>query len=571
MLVTLDQHDRVVAVNARFLDGTGHDRDAVLARVFWVDLLAVGSRVFYYTQLAPVLELDGRLEEVMVDLRTADGGRVPALMNASRHTDADGVMLSTSVALMTVRDRRAFENRLRQARNDAEQAHRDAELARHDAEQARLEAERALRAEAHARSRLELLAQANTALASSLDVEIALYRLARTLTAWLADWCLIHVPDPANPSTVHWAATHTDVAHQSDIERLADLLPARRRAGSPLDQVLHGGAAALLAHLSDDQRDGLAGDDESRALFATLGLTSLIVVPAAVRGTQVAAITLGRGHQRAAFTADDLADVTDLAARTGIVIDNLRRSAREHSNSIALQHALLTTPPTAAGFEIVTRYLPATTGNEVGGDWYDALLLHDGTPLVVIGDVVGHDIHAAAAMGQLRGIIRTLAYTTTGTPSEILTQADATARGVGVDVLATAVVGHLHSGPAGDTIVQWSSAGHPPPLLITASGVTVLHATPDRILGLPGELARPRHDHTHVLHPGDTVVLYTDGLVERTDDTLDNGIANIASAVASTAGLRLDEVCDAILQARCGDTRDDIALLAIQLSQANDT
>lgn len=555
MLLTLGPDDRVIAVNQRFLDGAGYHRSDVLDRVFWDELLAVGSKVFYRTQLAPVLELDRRLTEVMVDLRAADGHPIPALLSAARRdgdAEPDGHRV-TDIALMTVPDRRAFEDRLRRARDEAEQAHRSAE--------------RALHAEAHARLRLELLAQANTALASSLDVDVALQQLARTLASRLADWCLIYLTDTADPADLHWAAGHSDPARQGDLELLADHLLADTRSGSKLHDVLHDNSATLLTTISDDQQSESTDSDKVRALYSAVGLGSLIVAPAAARHTRVATIALGRGDQRPPFSADDLADVTDVAARAGIVIDNLRRHAREHSNSIALQHALLTTAPHAPGFRIATRYLPATNGNEVGGDWYDALLQPDGTPLLVIGDVVGHDIHAAAAMGQLRGIIRTLAYTSSGAaPSQLLTRADATARGLGVNVLATAVLARLHHGSKGETILHWTVAGHPPPLLVTDDGVRVLHAAPDRLLGLPTELQQPRHDHGAPLRPGDTLVLYTDGLVERADEFLDEGLAALAEAIGPLAGRDPDRLCDAVLQARRGDTRDDIALLAIQVT-----
>jgi PAS domain S-box-containing protein len=539
MLVTLDQNDRVMTVNQRFLDGTGHEPGDVVGHRFWDEFLGVGSRVFYQTQLAPVLQLDHRLDEVMVDLRTADGRRLPALMNVVREVDTRGQAAGTHIALMTVPDRRAFEDRLRQSRDEAEQAQRMADLAR---------------------MRLELSAQANSALTGTMDVELALQQLTRTLTQQAADCCIIRVTDPEDPSAGYCAAAHTDPARQSDIESLAEALSTETGRTSQLSRLFRHGSAALFTDLGDS-----ADDPHLRKLCAAVGLTSVIIVPVTMRNANVAVIAVGRGHQRASFTEDDLADVTDIASRTGIVIESLRRQAREHSNSIALQNALLTTPPKAERFEIVTRYLPATDDNEVGGDWYDALLLPDGEPLLVIGDVIGHDIHAAAAMGQLRGIIRTVAYTTSGSPSEILTQADHTARGLGVPVLATAILARLHTAPDGGTTMEWSNAGHPPPLLITSSEVQVLTADSDRLLGLPVELQQPRHDHTRSVHAGDTLIFYTDGLIERTDETLDRGIAMLVQRLLPSIGNSLDDLCDAILQGRRGDTRDDIALLAMRL------
>lgn len=542
MLVTLDDQDRVIAVNDRFLERTGHQEAAVLGRVFWDELLGVSSRVLYHTQLAPVLQLDGLLQEVMMDVRLAEGGGLPALMNAIRRADRGDGTAVTQLALMSVRDRRAYEDRLRQAH---------------------IESERALLAEARSRRRLELLAQANTALASSLDIEVALQRLTRVLAAELSDWCLIFVPDPDEPPTVHWSAAHTDPAKQSALERLADLLPEHNQPEHAL--LIRPLSPVLIQDISQEQRDNSTDSDEVRALYDTLGLATAITVPAYARGNRVAVIVLGRSAEREPFDGDNLADVTDLAARTGIVIDNLRRQAREHSNSIALQNALLTTPPTGPGFTIVTRYLPATNGNEVGGDWYDAALRPDGTLVLTIGDVLGHDIHAAAAMGQLRGIIRTLAYTTAGSPAAILGDADSTARGLGVDVLATAVIARIMTDPAGPISLQWSNAGHPAPLLITASGVEILARRPDRLLGLGPGLRTERHDHSRELRPGDTLLFYTDGLVERSDEDIDRSIEGLAEVVRESAGRSLDEVCELAINARGGDVRDDIAMLAVRV------
>jgi len=409
-----------------------------------------------------------------------------------------------------------------------------------------------------------LLAQANTALASSLDIEVALQRLTRVLAAQLSDWCLIYVPDPDDPTTVHWSAAHTDPAKQDDLERLADLLPEHNRPDHAL--LIRPLSPVLIQDVSQEQRDNSTDSDEVRALYDTLGLATAITVPAYARGNRVAVIVLGRSSGHGPFDADNLADVSDLAARTGIVIDNLRRQAREHSNSIALQNALLTTPPTGPGFKLVTRYLPATNGNEVGGDWYDAVLKPDGSLVLTIGDVLGHDIHAAAAMGQLRGIIRTLAYTTAGTPAAILSDADSTARGLGVDVLATAVIARITTDPAGQAGLQWSNAGHPAPLLITASGVEILARRPDRLLGLPPGLQTERHDHALDVRPGDTLLFYTDGLVERGDEDIDRSIEGLADVLRGSAGRSLDEVCALAISARGGDVRDDIAMLAVRVA-----
>jgi PAS domain S-box-containing protein len=545
-LLRLDASGRVVAANAHFLAQTGHLPHDVHGRLLWSDLLSPGSRVIYQTQLAPVLELDGQLREVLIELRTSGGERLPVLLNATSVRDSDGKVACTNVALMSIPDRRAYENELRQARD---------------------EAERARAADLHARHRLELLTQASTALASSTDVNIALARLATVLASGFADWSIVYAPAAEDTDAVSWSAAHIDSRQQLQVERLAALLPGHARTVSALRRALDHGEPTLIADVSEQHLLASTGSPEVLASYAALGVGSAVVVPIMARGLDVAAIIAVRSPARVRFDSDDLADLQDLASRAGIVIDNLRRQAREHSNSVALQQALLTTAPEAPGLQIATRYLPATNGNEVGGDWYDTFLQLDGAPVFVIGDVVGHDIHAAAGMGQLRGVLRTVGYLESGTPAQILTRADAAARGLSVAVLATALVARIETGPDGTATLCWSNAGHPPPVLITQHGARLLDAAPDRPLGLMRSLDRPRHDHRVAIAPGDTLLLYTDGLVERTDEELDAGLARLIDRLAGATDADLDEFCELVLKEHSPalGIRDDVALLAVRV------
>lgn len=550
-LVSLDAQDRVVAANARFLERTGYALGDIAGRVFWTDLLAVGSRVSYYTQLAPLLELDGTLEEIMVDLRTASGGRLPTLLNATRVRRSRSAEVRIQIALMSVPDRREYEDALRRARDEADQA--------------RVDAEQAQAADARARRRLELLSRASTALATSADVDVAIRRLAAVLVDGLADWCLVYATDPADPTVLNRAAAHADPARTPLVEDLVALLPEHATPGSALRRALEHGEPVLVPDVSPQHQRDAADSDEVLARAAVLEPGSAVVVPATARAARVATLMLVRRPDRAPFTDDDLTGLTDLAARVGVAIDNLRRRAREHSNSVALQQALLTAPPVTPGLQIVTRYLPAMDGNEIGGDWHDAFVQPDGTPVLVIGDVVGHDIHAAASMGQLRGVLRTLGYTRSGSPAEILGQADAAARGLAVDVLASAVVARVERTGPRSAVLRWSNAGHPPPLLLTPDGPRLLETAPDRLLGLGVGLERARTDHSLPLRAGDTLLLYTDGLVERRGELIDTGLSRLLDTVRDAASLDLDAVCDLALAEHPGGTRDDIALLAVRL------
>jgi sigma-B regulation protein RsbU (phosphoserine phosphatase) len=203
----------------------------------------------------------------------------------------------------------------------------------------------------------------------------------------------------------------------------------------------------------------------------------------------------------------------------------------------------------------------------IGGDWYDAFQA-DGALLAVIGDVVGHDIDAAAAMGQIRSMLRGVAYDSADTPSRVLTRVDSVLTGLQVGTLATALVARIEQPRAqhrvGLRTLRWSSAGHLPPLLLQPDGtVDVLATRPERLLGTdePGA----RSDHQAVLRPGSTLLLYTDGLVEQGHTLLDDGIAKLAEVLPQLNQLPLDQLCDRLLDHMLpcrGD--DDVAVLAVR-------
>jgi len=229
-----------------------------------------------------------------------------------------------------------------------------------------------------------------------------------------------------------------------------------------------------------------------------------------------------------------------------------------------LQAAMLTHLPDPEQLELASRYVPASEGDQVGGDWYDALVDRDGSTTLVIGDVTGHDIVAAAAMGQVRAVLRAYAVEGGQQPSQVLTRTETALERLGIDALATAVVVRVApcAGGGGALRLTWSSAGHPPPVVLLPGGpATPLTAPPDLLLGaLPGV---PRHDHTAELPPGATLVLHTDGLVERRDTDLDTGTQLLCGAIEREGHRSLDELLDTVIPAVLeGRHDDDVAVLA---------
>jgi serine phosphatase RsbU (regulator of sigma subunit) len=168
-------------------------------------------------------------------------------------------------------------------------------------------------------------------------------------------------------------------------------------------------------------------------------------------------------------------------------------------------------------------------------------------------------------MGQLRGLIRTVGYITGALPADILSRSDEAARGLSVEVLATVLVARVELSGGDTATLHWSNAGHPPPVLLTASGGRVLEATPGRPLGLGVRLGRARTDHQVVLGRGDVLLLYTDGLVERPQEAFDVGLARLVATLERARGMDLESLCDLVLTEHAGGTRDDIALLAVRL------
>ncbi|MCI2239348.1 SpoIIE family protein phosphatase [Paenibacillus sp. TRM 82003] len=247
--------------------------------------------------------------------------------------------------------------------------------------------------------------------------------------------------------------------------------------------------------------------------------------------------------------------------------DERRRAHATRTLAEALQRSLLTEPPQPDHLQIAVRYLPAAQEAQIGGDWYDAFLTRDGSTTIVIGDVTGHDKVAAAEMGQLRGVLRGVAQAVTDPPGKIMAVFDRALHRLGVSTLATAVLARVEQTPAqrasGTRTLRWSNAGHPPPLLVEPGRAPrLLEAPADLLLGLAPEL--DRGDHQAPLVPGATVLLYTDGLVERRDESLDTGLDRLLEAVADLAHLPLEEFVDALLERAVPEPGDDVAVVALR-------
>ncbi|MGY1710402.1 PP2C family protein-serine/threonine phosphatase [Geodermatophilus sp. SYSU D00758] len=348
------------------------------------------------------------------------------------------------------------------------------------------------------------------------------------------------------------------------------LLTADLDPGSPLPMAVAAGGRAVVV------RDaGTAGDAEIRRLAEGLGLAAWAALPLRAGGRLLGSWTIGWRDPQP-LDGEDLRVLEAWAAQCAQAVDRVsrleaerRRAHATRSLAEALQRSLLTDPPQPDDLGISVRYRPAAQEARVGGDWYDAFLSRDGATTLVVGDVAGHDRASAAVMGQVRNMLRGIAHALDASPATVLSALDRAMADLGIGTLVTAVVGRVElpaSGAAGVRTLRWSSAGHPAPLLLHADGsAELLDRRPERLLGT--DPATARSDATVPLVPGDTVVLYTDGLVERRGTTLDEGTARLLDAGRDLAAHPLEGLCDALLARLAPAAVDDVALLALRVER----
>jgi serine phosphatase RsbU (regulator of sigma subunit) len=306
------------------------------------------------------------------------------------------------------------------------------------------------------------------------------------------------------------------------------------------------------------------------------GMHSVMMVPLRARGVTLGLVYFVRHRTPDAFRHDDLLLAEEIVARAAVSVDNARRYTGERRTALALQRSLLPGRlPGLAAVDLAYRYLPAGSGSGVGGDWFDAIPLSGGRIALVVGDVVGHGIHASATMGRLRTAVRTLADVDLA-PDELLTQLDDLVirldRDEGPDARGQA---EEASGEVGATCLYavydptsgrcaLARAGHPPPALVTTDGTARLldlpAGPPLGLGGMPFETAEIE------LGEGSTLALYTDGLIEAADRDLDVGLDLLRDALAAPAAT-LEDICDQVLRKVPRDPpADDIVLLLARTS-----
>jgi serine phosphatase RsbU (regulator of sigma subunit)/PAS domain-containing protein len=413
--------------------------------------------------------------------------------------------------------------------------------------------------------RLSLLARVSSELAGTLDAQVATGHLPRLVVPALADWCIVTLVDDEGRlhDVGHW---HADAAQRPLVARYAagrlDAMPTTAPVNRALlrGEPVHAPSAEVLALMHPgDARDALELLDPEGG----------VALPLRARGRTLGVLTL---FFRRGWTprAEDVATAQDVADRAGLALDNARLYRQQQQLAEGLQRSLLTEPPEPDHAQVAVRYHPAAEAARVGGDWYDAFLQPGGATMLVIGDVVGHDTEAAAAMGHLRGLLRGIATYSDAPPAEVLRGLDASMAVLGTDVLATAAVARLEQTDderaRGVTRLRWANAGHLPPLVLQPDGSVADLASWHGDLMLGVDPAAVRQESVVTLDRGATVLLYTDGLVERRDSDLDAGVLRLRTVLAELSHLPLEQLLDEVLERLVdGRPEDDVALVAVRL------
>lgn len=429
--------------------------------------------------------------------------------------------------------------------------------------------------------RERLLSRISEQLGGTLRAGEAVHRLSRLLVPAVADWCVVTLLDDEEAAgsrrgvrtTASW---HTDLDQRSATAGYAQSRLQARNDDALTIRALRSGQPQVLPVDATAELLALLNPGPMRELVAQLAPESVAVLPLPGRAGTIGTLTLANGAARGSITAEELATAEHAAARAGLVLATARSYRQQRSVAEGLQRSLLTAPPQYDGVQIAARYVPAAQAAEVGGDWYDAFCTPDGALALVIGDVVGHDTEAAAAMGQMRSSVRTLGAESNDGPADVLQRADRVLATLRAGILATTIIARLEQTGGQQTPtatrLRWSNAGHPAPAMVTAEGEVQLLVAEhtDLLLGVHGDAIR--RESAVTLDRGAVLLLYTDGLVERRDQDLDHGLDRLSRTLADLAGRDLEEVCDELLTRMVpADPDDDVALIAVRLIPTSDT
>ncbi|MFD9937772.1 SpoIIE family protein phosphatase [Streptomyces massasporeus] len=413
--------------------------------------------------------------------------------------------------------------------------------------------------------RLALLAETTAQLTSTLDVDEALRRLVALVLPRLADWAVVDLITERDEvwRTVVVHADGDTFTHREDLQ--GPMPPVPEESPMPLSRALRGVASNLAGPQTYQGLPDSGIAVEQRRLFDATGMHSAAIAPIRSTRAVLGALTLGRDENPAPFTPVDLPLIEDIARRAGLALDNARLYQRQRKVAETMQNHLLPQMPGVSGLQMTVRYLPAPDASQVGGDWYDAFPLSDASTALAIGDVVGHDLEAAAGMAQVRNMLRAYAWSQHEPPSRIVERLDEAIQHITDVTMATTIFARIEPADDGHWQLSWTNAGHPPPLLISRDGLTE-YLTDGHGLLLGTQTGTRRPDATAQLPPGSTLVLYTDGLIEAPRRSLDEGLNQLRQHAAALAHRPLASFTDQLLRrVRPAGNDDDVAVLALRI------
>ena len=419
--------------------------------------------------------------------------------------------------------------------------------------------ERAARTEAdNVRERLEFLLRAGDFMAATRDRYELLQHASQLVVHSLADYCAVFLP-AADGTLQAISVAYRGPSNEVVFADLRDqAVPTT--GGRTVKAAYTTGTSQLLTDAfvrASGRRDIVPPLVD---IFDRLKPESALVSPLMAGQRALGVLAVGRRAGQPRFAGTDIAVLEELSRRIGIGLANADASARDHTVAETLQRSVLPDAlPDLAGLDLAVRYLPGTDGDEVGGDWYDAFPLDGDRVGLVIGDVVGHSITSASIMAQLRNMLRAYAIDHRH-PADALRRTAAALSQLLPDALATVIYAILELGTGR---LSYANAGHPPPVVGRADGtVEYLDDAPGIMLGAPssGKFATGHSS----LGPGDSLLLYTDGLIEDRRRDITEGLSALARAMRQDGSRTAEQTCAAVQVALLGSTQrgDDVCLLA---------
>ncbi len=546
-IVTMDEHGDIVEMNTAAADMFGHDRESAIGRELAELVIPASLRERHREALQRFRRTGrGRILGRRLELTAmrADGSEFPVELTVTRVQLPDPAEILFTGYIRDITPRRRAE-----------------EL------QARLfESERAVReAVERAHDRVAFLADASVLLSASLDSRRTLTKIARLVVPRLADWCSVDLVEP-DGTIAAVAVTHADPKRLELAREYRRRYPMRVDDPGDVSAVISSGVAEIVPEVTPEMLEQDIPDPERRAIASELGWRSTMIVPLVARGRALGAITFASAESDRVFGEDDLELAQELARRAALAIDNSRLYEERSHIARTLQRTLLPRRlPEIPGLQVAAFYQPAgVMQTEVGGDFYDVFEAGEDAWGVVVGDVCGKGIEAAALTGMARHTLRASALREPS-PSRVLEDLNGVMLREDGERFCTVALGRIERGGSAGVRLTVACGGHPSPLVVRKDGGVATVGAPGSLLGVFEDVQV--EDRVVELEPGDRVVFFTDGLVDSRHPTpLDEGGLRrlAASGPDGSAQETVDRLGDAVADPS-GEAPDDVCVLVIRV------